>query len=120
MTQEKLRYDLVVEPKAGAFGTVSVVFFGVLYIVAVFAVLFMQFDGDFALAAAWSIASIVIPMTVGFFVSEWIHQRAGALWFVLTAAILTGALGAWAIAGADEFNERMDVFEPAAVVETDS
>ena len=110
----KARYDIPIEPKAGGLGTVSVVVFGVLYIVVAFAALYQQFDADFPLAAAAAIASIVVPMTVGFFVSELVHQRAGALWFVLTAAVLTGALGAWALAENEDFENRMDLIAPEA------
>lgn len=115
-----MRYDLVVEPKAGKFGAFAVFFFGVLYILVAFGALYMWFDADFALAAAVAIAAITVPMIVGFAITELVHQRAGALAFVLTAAALTGALGAWAIAENDDFQDRMDLISPGRTVGADS
>ncbi len=112
----KARYDVPIEPKAGGVGTISVVFFGVLYIVIAFDALYQFFDADFPLAAATAVGAIVVPMTVGFSVSELVHQRAGAFWFVLTAAILTGALGAWALAENEDFENHMDLIAPEATI----
>jgi len=109
---EKARYDLVVEPKAGKVGVVSVFCFGVLSILAVFVAAYMWTDGDFQLAGAIGVASIAIPVTVGYFVSEVVHQRAGAFWFVIVAAMLAGGMGAWAFAENDAFQDRMDMLDP--------
>jgi len=106
------RHDIPVEPKAGKVGTISVVVFAVLYILVAFAALYMYFDADFGLAAATAIASIIVPITVGFFVTEIVHQRAGALCFVLTAAVLTGAISAWALGEAENFEDRREWIAP--------
>lgn len=113
-----MRYDIPVEPKAGAFGATAVVLFGALYIVIAFAALYMWLDADAQLAAALAVASIVIPMTPGFFVSELVHQRAGALCFVLVAAGLTGAIAAWAVAEQEDFQERQEAYDLVAVTES--
>lgn len=110
----KDRYDILVEPKAGKVGTLSVFFFGVLSILGVFVAAYMWTDSDTKLAGALGVASIIIPTTVGYFFSEVRHQRAGALWFVLTAAVLAGGMGAWAFNERDAFEARMDLIAPQA------
>ena len=120
MKEEKERYDIVVEPKAGKVGVVAVFLFGVLSIIVVFGAAYMWTDADYKLGAAIGVASIAIPTTVGFFVSEFRHQRAGALWFVLTAVVLAGGLGAWAIDERDDFDDRMDLIAPGIVVQDES
>lgn len=94
------------EPKAGKIGIFSIVFYGLLGVVAVFlAALFWLDDGT--LAAAVAVGSLVVPVTVGFFVAELTHQRAGTLAFVLTAALVAGAAGSYALAERDDWvNER--------------
>lgn len=114
MKPERARYDIPVEPKAGAVGAIAVFAFGVLWILMAFASAYMWTDADAQLAAAIGVAAIVLPMTVGFFMSELRHQRSGAFWFVLTAAVLTGALGAWAFDERDDFQNRMDLIAPDA------
>jgi len=66
------------------------------------------------------VASIAIPTTVGFFVSELHHQRAGAFWFVLAAAVLAGSLGAWSIDEREDFENRMNLIAPDAVARIES
>ena len=110
----KDRYDIPVEPKAGKVGTLAVFCFGVFSILMVFAAAYMWTDADTQLAGAIGMASIAIPMTVGYFVSEIRHQRAGAFWFVITAAVLAGAVGAWAFNEREAFEARMDLMNPDA------
>lgn len=106
------------EPKAGAFGVFSIVFYGLLGVIAVFlAALFWLDDGT--LAAAIAVGSLVVPVTVGFFIAELRHQRAGTLAFVLTAAIVAGAAGAYAFAERDDWvNERNFIAPEVAGVQT--
>ena len=108
----KDRYDIPVEPKAGKVGVLSVFLFGVFSIVVVFAAAYMWTDADTKLAAAIGVASIIIPTTVGYFVSEVHHQRSGAFWFVITAAVLAGGMGAWAANEREAFEDRMDLLSP--------
>jgi len=108
----KARYDIPVEPKAGKVGTISVVVFGVVAILAVFVAAYMWTVADTRLAAAIGVASIAIPVTVGYFVSEFVHQRAGALWFVVAAAMMIGGFGGWAYLENDAFQDRMDLIAP--------
>jgi O-antigen/teichoic acid export membrane protein len=117
---EKERYDIVVEPKAGKVGVVAVFLFGVLSILVVFVAAYMWTDADSKLAVAIGVASIAIPTTVGFFVSELHHQRAGAFWFVLAAAVLAGGLGAWSIDEREDFENRMNLIAPNAVARIES
>jgi len=112
----KARYDVPVEPKAGTFGVFSVFVFGVVSIVAVFAAAYMWTDADTKLAAAIGVSSIIIPTTVGYFVSEMRHQRSGAFWFVVAAAVLAGSVSAWAVAEREDFENRMDLIAPDADV----
>ncbi len=120
VSMEKERYDIVVEPKAGKVGVVAVFLFGVLSILVVFVAAYMWTDADSKLAGAIGVASIAIPTTVGFFVSELRHQRAGAFWFVLTAAILAGSLGAWSMDEREDFENRMDLIAPGTVAHVES
>ena len=108
----KERYDIPVEPKAGKVGVFAVFVFGVLWIVAVFVAAYMWTDADTKLAGAIGVASILIPTIIGYSVSELRHQRSGALWFVLTAAILVGSLSAWAMNEQDAFADRMNLIAP--------
>ncbi|MFT5267437.1 MAG: hypothetical protein ACI88C_000862 [Acidimicrobiales bacterium] len=110
----KERYDIPVEPKAGKVGTLAVFLFGVLSILAVFIAAYMWTDADTKLAGAVGVASIVIPSTIGYFFSEVRHQRSGALWFVLSAAVLAGAMGAWALNEREAFEDRRDLIAPEA------
>ena len=110
MTKE--RYDIPVEPKAGKVGVTAVFFFGVACIVAVFVAAYMWTDADTKLAGAIGIASIFVPTGVGYFFSEVRHQRAGALWFVLTAAVLVGGVSAWSVNEREDFEDRMDLIAP--------
>lgn len=110
----KMRYDVPVEPKAGKLGVFSVFLFGVVAIVAAFVAAYMWTDADAKLAGAIGVASILIPTGVGYLVSEVRHQRSGALWFVVTAAILAGALFAWALDEREAFENRMDLIAPDA------
>lgn len=115
----KERYDIPVEPKAGKVGVLSVFLFGVLSILVVFAAAYMWTDADTKLAAAIGVASIIIPTTVGYFVSEVRHQRSGAFWFVITAAVLAGGMAAWAANEREAFEARMDLLSPeSASVQT--
>lgn len=111
----KIPYDIPVEPKAGAFGTAAVVAFGVVSILVVYAAAYMWTDTDTKLAAAIAVASILIPTSVGYFATEAIHQRAGAWSFVLAAAVLSGAVGAWAVQERDDFDARQRIFRPVEV-----
>ncbi len=115
MTTTKERYDVPVEPKAGKVGVLSVFVFGVLSIVAVFVAAYMWTDADTKLAGAIGVASIIIPTAVGYFASEFRHQRSGALWFVITASLLAGGLAAWAIDEREDFDNRMDLIAPGAI-----
>ena len=108
----KERYDIPVEPKAGKVGVIAVFCFGVLSIVAVFVAAYMWTDADTKLAGAIGVASIFIPTVVGYSISELHHQRSGALWFVLTAAILAGGVSAWAVNEREAFEDRMDLIAP--------
>ena len=101
-----------VEPKAGKFGVAAVVVFGVLSIIVCFGAAYLWTDGDEQLAGAIGMASIIIPVTVGYFVSELRHQRAGAFWFVITAAVLAGSLAAWSYEERDDFELRRDLIAP--------
>ena len=112
--EHKERYDIPVEPKAGAFGVCAVFVFGVVYILVAFAAAYVWTDADTKLAAAIGVAAIAVPVTVGFLVSELHHQRSGAFFFVLTAAICAGGLGAWAVAEQDNFQNRMNMIAPDA------
>ncbi len=110
--RKKERYDLVDEPKAGKVGVIAVFMFGVLSILMVFVAAYMWTDADTKLAGAIGVASILIPTGIGYFISEARHQRAGALWFVLTAAVIIGGLGAWSIGEREDFRDRMDLIAP--------
>lgn len=110
----KARYDIPVEPKAGKVGTLSVFLFGVLSILGVFIAAYMWTDADTKLAGAIGVGSIIIPTAIGYLFSEARHQRAGALWFVLTAAVLAGGMGAWALNEREAFEDRMDLIAPEA------
>lgn len=101
-----------VEPKAGRLGVSAIVFYGVAAILMCFVAAYMWSDGDERLAAAIGVASIMIPVTVGFFVAELWHQRAGALAFVIVAALMAGALGAWSWDERDDFENRRDLIAP--------
>lgn len=114
MTTTKERFDIPVEPKAGKVGVLSVFVFGVISILAVFVAAYMWTDADTKLAGAIGVASILIPTAVGYSVSEVRHQRSGALWFVLTAAILAGSLSAWSVGEREDFENRMDLIAPDA------
>ena len=48
----------------------------------------------------------------GFFVAELRHQRAGALAFVIAAAVVAGAAGASAWLEQDDYEARRDFFDP--------
>ena len=108
----KERYDIPVEPKAGKVGVLAVFLFGVFSILAVFVAAYMWTDADTKLAAAIGVASIFIPTVIGYSVSELRHQRAGALWFVLAAAVLAGSVSAWAVNEREAFEGRMDLIVP--------
>ena len=108
----KNRYDLVVEPKAGKVGVLAVFFFGVFSILVVFMAAYMWTDADIKLAGAIGVASILIPTSIGYLISEVRHQRAGAFWFLMVAAIMAGSLGAWAIGEREAFQDRMDLIAP--------
>ena len=108
----KERYDIPVEPKAGKVGVMSVFLFGVLSILVVFVAAYMWTDADTKLAGAIGVASLMIPTTVGYFVSEVHHQRSGAFWFVITAAVLAGSMGAWSWNEREAFEERRDLLSP--------
>ena len=108
----KERYDIPVEPKAGKVGVLSVFLFGVLSVLVVFVAAYMWTDADTKLAGALGVASLLIPTTVGYSVSEIFHQRAGAFWFVITAAMLAGGMGAWAVNEQPDFDDRMDLLSP--------
>lgn len=112
----KTRYDVPIEPKAGKVGMLSVFVFGVLCILAVFVAAYMWTDADTKLAAAIGVASIIIPTTFGFFITELRHQRSGAFWFVMTAAILAGSMAAWSIDEREDFENRMDLIVPQAEI----
>ncbi len=100
------------EPKAGSFGVFSVVFYGLVCVIAVFVAAYFWLDGDGQLAAALGIGSLAIPVTAGFFVSELRNQRAGALAFVVTAAVVAGAAAASAYYERDDYLERRDFIDP--------
>lgn len=100
------------EPKAGSFGVFAVVFYGLLCVIAVFIAAYFWLDGDGQLAAALGIASLAIPVTTGFFVAELRHQRAGALAFVVTAAVVAGAAAASAWYERDDYFDRRDFLAP--------
>lgn len=110
----KVRYDVPIEPKAGGFGVAAVFVFGVVAILAMFVAAYIWTDADTKLAAAIGVASIIVPTTVGYFVSEVRHQRSGAFWFVVTAAAMAGALLAWSAAEREDFEYRMDLIAPDA------
>ena len=110
--RDKDRYDLVDEPKAGKVGVAAVFVFGVLAILMVFVAAYMWTDADTKLAGAIGVASVLVPTGIGYFMSEVRHQRSGALWFVLTAAVMIGGLGAWAIGEREDFQNRMDLIAP--------
>lgn len=100
------------EPKAGSFGLFAVVFYGLICVVAVFIAAYFWLDGDAGLAAALGVASLAIPVSFGFFVAELRHQRAGALAFVIAAAVVAGAAGASAWLEQDDYEARRDFFDP--------
>lgn len=112
----KMRFDVPVEPKAGKVGVFSVFLFGVISILAVFSAAYMWTDADIKLAGAIGVASIIIPTAVGYLVSEMRHQRSGAFWFVVTAAVLGGSLFALAFDEREDFRNRMDLIAPDATV----
>ncbi len=114
MATTKERFDIPVEPKAGKVGVLSVFVFGVLSILAVFIAAYMWSDADTKLAGAIGVASILIPTGVGYGFSEIRHQRAGALSFVLTAALMAGSLSAWSYGEREDFENRMDLIAPDA------
>lgn len=99
-------------PKAGKFGVGCVFVFGVLSILVCFAAAYIWSSGDDKLAGAIGIASIAIPVTVGFFVAEVRHQRSGAFWFVITAATMAGALASWVYLEREDFQLRQDLIAP--------
>ena len=100
------------EPKAGSFGVFAVVFYGLVCVVAVFVAAYFWLDGDGQLAAALAVGSLAIPVTAGFFTSELRHQRAGALAFVVTAAVVAGAAAASAYYERDDYLERRELIDP--------
>lgn len=100
------------EPKAGSFGVFAVAFYGLVCVVAVFVAAYFWLDGDAQLAAALGMGSLAIPVTAGFFVSELRHQRAGALAFVVTAAVVAGAAAASAYYERDDYLERRELIDP--------
>jgi len=111
MPEKKERYDIPVEPKAGAVGTIAVFVFGVLWILVAFAAAYLWTDADSRLAGAIGVAAIALPVTVGFFMTEVRHQRSGARWFVISAALLIGATAAWTVAEEDDFQKRRAILE---------
>ena len=104
-------------PKAGKFGVGCVFAFGVLSILCCFVAAYMWTNGDERLAGAIGVASIAIPVTIGFFVAEARHQRSGAFWFVVAAATMSGALAGWAYLERDDFELRQDLIAPGMQVE---
>lgn len=102
------------EPKAGSFGVVAVVFYGLLCIIAVFIAAFFWLDGDGQLAAALGIGSLAIPVTFGFFIAEFRHQRAGAWAFVIAAAVVAGSAGASAWYEREDYEARRDFIAPVS------
>ncbi len=100
------------EPKAGSFGVFAVAFYGLICVIAVFVAAFFWLDGDGQLAAALGIGSLAIPVTAGFFVSELRHQRAGALAFVVVAAVVAGTAAAAAWYERDDYLDRRDLIAP--------
>mgnify|MGYP000019659555 FL=1 len=108
----KGRYDIPIEPKAGKVGVLCVVLFGVLSNLMVFVAEYMWIDADTKLAGAIGMSSIMIPVAVGTFFSMVRHQRSGAIWFVLTAALLAGGMGAWAFNESEAFEARMNLIAP--------
>lgn len=100
------------EPKAGAFGVFMVVVYGVACVVAVFLAAYFWLTGDAALAAAFGLGSLAVPVTFGFFMAEAFDQRIGVYGFVLAAAVIAGAAGASAYYERDDFLERRDLDGP--------
>ena len=101
-----------IEPKAGKLGVSAIMLYGVAAILISFVAAYFWTDGDERLAAAIGVASIAIPVTAGFFVSELWNQRAGALAFVVTAAVLAGTLSAWAYDERGDYENRRDLIAP--------
>lgn len=98
------------DARAGKLGAAAVVFYGVLCVIAVFVAAFFWMNGDGRLAAVLGIGSLVVPVTAGFFVAEFVHQRAGALAFVLTAALVVGVAGASAYSDSEEYFAEREYF----------
>lgn len=94
------------ERRAGVFGYITVAVFGVATILVAFAAAWYWSDGDRGLSAAIGVASICVPIAIGFLAAEWKHQRAGAIAFVVAAGLFSGAVGAYAAQERDAFNER--------------
>lgn len=113
-TTTRERYDIPVEPKAGKVGVAAVFVFGVLTIVAVWTAAYLWTNGDSKLAAAIGIASVMIPTIAGYMVSEARHQRSGAIWFVVVAAIMVGSFSAWSLGERDDYDNRVHLIAPDA------
>jgi hypothetical protein len=101
-----------VGPRAGKLGVSAIVVYGLVTVVVVFIAAYFWSDGDEALSGIIGIASIGIPVGIGFFFAEAKSQRAGAIAFVLTAAILSGAVGAYAYMERDDYEMRRDQLRP--------
>lgn len=98
-------------PVAGKLGGFTCLVFGIATIVVTFFAVWFYSDADRGLSAAAGAMSIAVPTVVGFAVAELRHQRAGAIAFVVAAGLYCGAVGAFAYAERDDYEDRRDQFD---------
>lgn len=108
------------EPRAGALGVITCIIFGALTVLTAFVAAWFWSDGDRALSAAISVSSISVPIIAGFLFTEWKHQRAGAIAFVIAAGLFSGAVGAYASQERDDYEARRDFGKLVVPIEDSS
>jgi hypothetical protein len=108
-----------VGPRAGKLGVAAIILYGIFVLVATFVATYFWSDSDETLSAIVAVASIGAPVIIGFLFAETKSQRAGAIAFVVAAALLSGGAGAYAYQERDAYEERRDNRLPAVLDDTD-